>query len=384
MIAMMFTGLERFRRRKWGKEWGGHSIFVKVHKLWVPVLVLLWTHSKAFWAYSLFPMGLILVDKLIGRLRGKEPVELLRAVSPTKDVLHLTMRLASGRRFKFQAGQYIFLQAPGISAEWHPFTLSSSPEERTFSLHIRSGRTLLAPPPAQLSPWPTPPPQQQRSAAGGGGYRAMCGRSRCRSDMDWTYALRQMLLPEEGGRAKTFSRPGTLVSATSQFANDDPGKSRAISIPHTLFVDGPYGSASEEVFHFEVMVLVAAGIGVTPFASILKTLAKQAREDRLESPLKKVVFYWICRDDREFLSFKDVLVDILEDTSLAGIFELNTYITGEVNLKSVSADEKYNQYAGRPNWNRIGQSIGDSFPTSDVGVFLSSAGQTPSGSSWRR
>ena len=247
MIAMMFTGLERFRRRKWGKDWGGHSIFVKVHKLWVPVLVLLWTHSKAFWAYSLFPVGLILVDKLIGRLRGKEPVELLRAVSPTKDVLHLTMRLASGRRFKFQAGQYIFLQAPGISAEWHPFTLSSSPEERTFSLHIR-----------------------------------------CRSDMDWTYALRQMLLPEEGGRAKTFSRPGTLVSATSQFANDDPAKSRAISIPHTLFVDGPYGSASEEVFHFEVMVLVAAGIGVTPFASILKTLAKQAREDRLESPLKKV------------------------------------------------------------------------------------------------
>ena len=237
--------------------------------LWVFVLVLLWTHSKAFWAYSLFPVGLILVDKLIGRLRGKEPVELLRAVSPTKDVLHLTMRLASGRRFKFQAGQYpafsvqmevrplpryrscglgyIFLQAPGISAEWHPFTLSSSPEERTFSLHIR-----------------------------------------CRSDMDWTYALRQMLLPEEGGRAKTFSRPGTLVSATSQFANDDPAKSRAISIPHTLFVDGPYGSASEEVFHFEVMVLVAAGIGVTPFASILKTLAKQAREDRLESPLKKV------------------------------------------------------------------------------------------------
>ena len=38
----------------------------------------------------------------------------------------------------------------------------------------------------------------------------------------------------------------------------------------------------------------------------------------------QVVFYWICRDDREFLSFKDVLVDILEDTSLAGIFELNT------------------------------------------------------------
>ena len=35
-------------------------------------------------------------------------------------------------------------------------------------------------------------------------------------------------------------------------------------------MDGPFGTASEDVFDYEVDILVAAGIGVTPFASVLK------------------------------------------------------------------------------------------------------------------
>lgn len=43
------------------------------------------------------------------------------------------------RGFKMAAGQYIFLQCPSISQlEWHPFTLTSAPEEDFFSVHIRS------------------------------------------------------------------------------------------------------------------------------------------------------------------------------------------------------------------------------------------------------
>lgn len=37
-------------------------------------------------------------------------------------------------------------------------------------------------------------------------------------------------------------------------------------------VDGPYGSATTDVFHYRVSVCIAAGIGVTPFASILKSI----------------------------------------------------------------------------------------------------------------
>lgn len=39
-----------------------------------------------------------------------------------------------------------------------------------------------------------------------------------------------------------------------------------------VMVDGPFESASEDVFKFEVSVIVGAGIGVTPFASILKSI----------------------------------------------------------------------------------------------------------------
>lgn len=37
-------------------------------------------------------------------------------------------------------------------------------------------------------------------------------------------------------------------------------------------VDGPFGTASEDVFQYEVVMLVGAGIGVTPFASVLKSV----------------------------------------------------------------------------------------------------------------
>lgn len=55
------------------------------------------------------------------------------------------------------------------------------------------------------------------------------------------------------------------------------GGDETLSI-HCLFsfarieVDGPFGTVSEDVFQYEVAVLVGAGIGVTPFASILKSI----------------------------------------------------------------------------------------------------------------
>lgn len=53
---------------------------------------------------------------------------------------------------------------------------------------------------------------------------------------------------------------------------------RADTIPS----DGPFGSASEDVFKFEVAVLVGGGIGCTPFASILKTIWYRMSNQRQE------------------------------------------------------------------------------------------------------
>lgn len=39
-----------------------------------------------------------------------------------------------------------------------------------------------------------------------------------------------------------------------------------------VYIDGPYGTPSTHIFQAEHAVLIGAGIGVTPFASILQSV----------------------------------------------------------------------------------------------------------------
>jgi len=41
---------------------------------------------------------------------------------------------------------------------------------------------------------------------------------------------------------------------------------------HQIYIDGPYGTPSTRIFQAEHAVLIGAGIGVTPFASILQSI----------------------------------------------------------------------------------------------------------------
>ena len=43
-----------------------------------------------------------------------------------------------------------------------------------------------------------------------------------------------------------------------------------------LYLDGPYGAGQQDWYQYEVSVLVGAGIGVTPYASILKDFVHMA------------------------------------------------------------------------------------------------------------
>lgn len=39
-----------------------------------------------------------------------------------------------------------------------------------------------------------------------------------------------------------------------------------------IYLDGPYGEGHQDWFRYDVSVLVGGGIGITPFASILKDI----------------------------------------------------------------------------------------------------------------
>lgn len=49
-------------------------------------------------------------------------------------------------------------------------------------------------------------------------------------------------------------------------------------------IDGPYGTPSQHIFDAEHAVLIASGIGITPFASILQSLMQRYRRAKAICP----------------------------------------------------------------------------------------------------
>ncbi len=101
--------------------------------------------------------------------------------------------------------------------------------------------------------------------------------------------------------------------------------------PHEVglsaYVDGPYGSPSAGIFQSRHAVLVGAGIGVTPFASVLESLilrdsGASARPSRLE----KVHFFWLNRDQYSFEWFA-ALVAELERIDRRGLVDFHLCMT---------------------------------------------------------
>ncbi|KAM4619333.1 dual oxidase 1 [Polymixia lowei] len=92
-----------------------------------------------------------------------------------------------------------------------------------------------------------------------------------------------------------------------------------------LYLDGPFGEGHQEWIDFEVSVLVGGGIGVTPFASILKDLVfKSSIKSKIQC--KKVYFIWVTRTQRQFEWVSDIIREVEEMDTLE-LVSVHTYIT---------------------------------------------------------
>ncbi|MEQ2217569.1 NADPH oxidase 1 [Xenoophorus captivus] len=81
-------------------------------------------------------MIIYLCERLVRFIRYMQNVQYRKIVMRPSKVLELQLVKKS---FKMDVGQYVFLNCPAISQlEWHPFTMTSAPEEDFFSVHIRS------------------------------------------------------------------------------------------------------------------------------------------------------------------------------------------------------------------------------------------------------
>ncbi|XP_061855522.1 dual oxidase 2 isoform X2 [Colius striatus] len=92
-----------------------------------------------------------------------------------------------------------------------------------------------------------------------------------------------------------------------------------------LYLDGPFGEGHQEWNKFEVSVLVGGGIGVTPFASILKDLVfKSSINSKLLC--KKIYFIWVTRTQRQFEWLADIIREV-EEADRNNLVSVHIYIT---------------------------------------------------------
>ncbi|KAM6501260.1 Ferric reductase NAD binding domain containing protein [Amanita muscaria] len=228
--------------------------------------------------------------------------------------------------------------------QWHPFTLTSAPEEDYISVHIR---------------------------VVGDFTRALAKAVGC--DFD-----------SKGRRGKgEKGEKNADVNGTRVVGGSDNPLNRTLP---RMMVDGPFGSASEDFLNYETVLLVGSGIGVTPFASILKSIWYRMNNfgtDSKRTRLSKVYFTWVIRDFGSAEWFHSLL-HAIEEQDTQNRIEINIYFTAKIKdddvtniiVQDVGADKdaitslRAPTHFGRPNWDRVFSSIADKHPETDVGVFF--------------
>lgn len=115
---------------------------------------------------------------------------------------------------------------------------------------------------------------------------------------------------------------GNWTSALRRLA-EARGKAKEME----AFVDGAYGSPSAHIFQSRHAVLIGAGIGVTPFASVLASIEQREKAKDRTSTLEKVHFFWLNRDQYSFEWFR-ALLSRLEERDERGLFDFHLCMTG--------------------------------------------------------
>jgi len=193
-----------------------------------------------------------------------------------------------------EVGQYVQIKVIGVSMlEWHPFTLTSAPEDGFFMVHIRvSGN------------WT------------GKVYK-------------YFHEIREQNLP----------------------------------LPK-IAVEGPFGTSSQDIFDYETVVCCGAGIGITPFASFLRSLLYLYRAN-VFMKTKKIYFVWISKSISSFEWFHELLTQVEQEIEFV---EPQLYLTmSDMNhqqavalqhshndtLDPVTGLHRWRTNYGRPIWDNI-------------------------------
>ena len=99
--------------------------------------IILLLHGRVFWKFLLPILGTYAFDRFLRHRSASFPAEVLLTKAKGDKVMQI--RFAKPARLNYQAGQWVFLKSPAVTKyEWHPFTLTSSPEDPFLECHIKA------------------------------------------------------------------------------------------------------------------------------------------------------------------------------------------------------------------------------------------------------
>lgn len=254
LLVIAITALDRFKKVNFERFWYTHHLvflfilLFSFHGSWCFIpkdREPKCSEAGTFWRYWVVSGFIYTLERIAREWRSARSTKIIKVIQHPSDVVEVQFNKDPGIQVK--AGQYIFLCCPTISlCQWHPFTLTSAPEEDYLSVHIR-----------------------------------------CVGDFTRAFA-RQLGCEISVGSRKISEKEKTLSSGKEP-------STQYLLLPQVQ-LDGPFGSASEDVFKYEVAMMFGAGIGVTPFASVLKSVWYRLNRPERSCRLYKLYFYWTCRD----------------------------------------------------------------------------------------
>ncbi|KAF7144229.1 hypothetical protein RHSIM_Rhsim05G0110600 [Rhododendron simsii] len=274
------------------------ELFFYTHQLYIVFVVFLAMHVGDF-IFSIAAGGIFLfiLDRFLRFCQSRRTVNVISAsCSPCGTVELVVSKPAN---LQYNALSFIFLQVRELSwLQWHPFSVSSSPLDGKYHMSIL-----------------------------------------IKNLGEWTEKLRGKILngPKEDS---------PMVPLQSHHANI------------TVSVEGPYGHELPYHLTYENLILVAGGIGISPFLAILSDVLHRINDKKPCLP-RNVLVVWALKTSDEL-----PLLYSLDMESICPVFsdtlnlEIQTYVTreSEPRLEEGKISESVSSF-GVPIRNRYGISV---------------------------
>lgn len=225
VMLLLFSSTHRNIKR------GHFEIFWACHMMFPIFFVLNIFHGERgfgpnYWKWLILPGAIFLVERIYREKLSRQPVSLVSVTHMSNNVMSLAVT-KTGAMATYKEGQYAYLMCPAVSKfQWHPFTISSAPQEQYATFHIRV--------------------QEPGS---------------------WTHKLQQY--------TKLMGVKGVAHCEFTHISHEgitEPGKILGPDGQRLLRIYGPHSAPTQHLTEYNEVMICTSGIGVTPLAAAMKSI----------------------------------------------------------------------------------------------------------------